>query len=170
MTRVFKPVCLITVLALVLALGAAIVPIGYTQAAGGTYYVDAVGGSDANGGTDPTTDAWETITHALATVSGGNPADPDIINVAAGTYDAANGETFPLAFDDSGVTLQATGAATIDGGNTGVILDVNADGIVIDGFTITNATGSAGINVEDSDGGFSIINNTFTNMNTGVVW
>jgi PKD repeat protein len=172
MARAFRPICLITVLALVLALGAAVVPIGYTQAAGGTYYVDAVGGSDANGGTDPVTDAWKTITHALATVPGGDPDDPDVINVADGIYDAAtNGETFPLTIVNDGITLQATGTgATIDGGSSATILDIDGDGVTVDGFTITNSGSAAtyAINACDSYGGFTISNNTFTNVQTAV--
>jgi PKD repeat protein len=168
MTRVFKPICLITVLALVLALGAAIVPIGYTQASGDTYYVDA---SVAGPGTGTSGDPWKTITMALGTVPG-DPADPDTIIVAAGTYDAANGETFPLTFANDGVVLVGAGETVtfIDGGSAATILDVNAGVIVIDGFTITNSTSDAdyGIEASGSSGNLEVTGNIFTNVDYGV--
>jgi PKD repeat protein len=168
MTRVFKPICLITVLALVLALGAAIVPIGYTQASGNTYHVDA---SVAGPGTGTSGDPWKTITMALGTVPG-DPADPDTIIVAAGTYDAANGETFPLTFANDGVVLVGAGETVtfIDGGSAATILDVNAGVIVIDGFTITNSTSDAtyGIEASGSAGNLEVTGNIFTNVDYGV--
>ncbi len=56
------------------------------------WYVDAVHGSDANGGTS-TIDAWRTISHALASIP---VIGTESIHVASGTYDAALGESFPL--------------------------------------------------------------------------
>jgi PKD repeat protein len=168
MTRVLKPICLVTVLALVLALGAAIVPISYTQASGDTYYVDA---SVVGPGTGTSGDPWKTITMALASVPG-DPADPDTIVVAAGTYDAANGEAFPLTFANDGVVLVGADETVtfIDGGSAATILDVNAGVIVIDGFTITNSTSDAtyGIEASDSSGNLEVTGNIFTNVDYGV--
>ena len=62
-----------------------------SSASAADWYVDAVGGSDANSGTSPSS-AWKTTTHAVA-------ATPQVgattIHVAPGTYDAALGEAFP---------------------------------------------------------------------------
>ena len=61
------------------------------------WYVDAVGGSDANNGTSPST-AWKTITHAVF-------ATPQVgaqtIHVAPGIYDSALGEAFPWSWRPS---------------------------------------------------------------------
>jgi hypothetical protein len=62
-----------------------------TATCGIDYYVNAdATGSDANPGTSAAS-PWKTLTHAIAAVTAGGT-----INVAAGTYNAANGETFPL--------------------------------------------------------------------------
>ncbi len=168
MIKIWKSICLMVVLALVLSLGAALLPFGgHVQAAGGTYYVDAsVGGPGSGTSGDP----WKTITLALATVSGGDSSNPDVINVAAGTYDAANGETFPLTFSNDGVSLVGADATTttIDGGSAGTILDIDADGITIQDFTITNSTSDATYGIEADVGGFSVLDNTFTNVDYGV--
>ncbi len=63
-----------------------------TAICGIDYFVNAATGSDVAAGTSATT-AWKTITHAIAALpapTGGT------INVAPGTYNAANGEVFPL--------------------------------------------------------------------------
>lgn len=170
MTKIWRPIYLMMVLALVLSLGAALLPFGgNVQAAGGTYYVDAsVGGPGSGTSGDP----WKTITLALATVPGGDPNNPDVINVAAGTYDAANGETFPLplTFSNDGVSLIGAGAGTttIDGGSALTILDINDTGITIQDFTITNSTSNADYGIYADIGGFTISDNTFTNVDRGV--
>ncbi len=56
------------------------------------WYVDAVNGSNANDGSSPST-AWQTITHAVANVPLGGV---ETINIAAGTYNQALGESFPI--------------------------------------------------------------------------
>lgn len=57
----------------------------------GDWYVDAVHGNDANSGTSPQA-AWRTISHAVTQL----PAGSERILVAAGTYNAALGEVFPI--------------------------------------------------------------------------
>ncbi|MBN2057472.1 MAG: DUF1565 domain-containing protein [Candidatus Saganbacteria bacterium] len=59
------------------------------------FYVDAINGSNSNTGSIES-DAWKTITYALSTTETDN-----IILCSAGTYDASNGETFPLNIDDN---------------------------------------------------------------------
>ena len=76
-------------------LGRSLNVIAYLWLSAGTgfaadWYVDAVGGGDANSGTSAT-DAWKTVTHALTVVPGGG----DVVHLAAGVYDEALGEVFP---------------------------------------------------------------------------
>jgi hypothetical protein len=63
-----------------------------SQAFASDWYVDAAQGSNANGGTSPT-DAWRTISHAIASTP---QTGVQTIHIAAGTYDAALGEVFPI--------------------------------------------------------------------------
>jgi parallel beta-helix repeat protein len=69
------------------------------------YYVDAQAGADANAGTSAA--PFKSITHALATAGPGKS-----IAVLPGTYDAANGESFPIV-------LQAGQSVTGDVTNKG---------------------------------------------------
>ena len=132
-----KPVChcersaaILLALALVLSLGIVVLPMASPVAAspGTTYYVNAATGDDGNTGLSPD-QAWKTITHAVNTVpAGGSLADPNIIQVAAGTYNnTTNGEIFAITFDNTYVKLSGAGAATttIDGEGAGTILDIN---------------------------------------------
>ena len=87
------------VLALMLSLGMVAAPMASQVEAspGTTYYVNVNTGNDTNDGLTPGT-AWKSITHAVNNVpAGASPSDPNIIQVAAGTYDAGN-ETFPIVF------------------------------------------------------------------------
>ncbi len=82
------------------------------------YFVDAVSGDDANGGTSPG-DAWRTLTHAANTV-------PDLlplggtVRVAPGLYDQALGEVFPIRVRPllSFVSDMGPAATIVDGGGT----------------------------------------------------
>ncbi len=74
----------------------------------GDWYVDAVGGSDANSGATPA-QAWRTITKALAST---RTLQPERIHVAAGLYDAALGEQFPLWLWEGQALLGAGVGAT----------------------------------------------------------
>jgi uncharacterized protein DUF1565 len=104
------------------------------------WYVDAVNGSDANPGTAAA--PFKRITMGLSVA-----ANEDTVVVAPGTYDAANGEVFPLVVP-YGVTLvgdEATKGAqtTIVSGSTGQSIDAAVslrNNATIAGFTIT-ATG-----------------------------
>jgi hypothetical protein len=126
------------------------------------YYVNATSGNDANNGLSHAT-AWETITHAAATVpSGTSAADPNVIYVSSGTYNIGNNhETFPINFTHDFVSLIGAGAATtfIDMQNLTVAdaLHVSAKGFSLSGFTFQRAQRAIGI----SEGGFSIANNVF---------
>ncbi|PKQ36643.1 MAG: hypothetical protein CVT59_11760 [Actinobacteria bacterium HGW-Actinobacteria-1] len=128
------------------AMLAAIVPIAPLSASanGGTpdtYWVDAVGGMDANPGTQ--LEPFETITHALAV------ADAfDTIMVGPGTYDEDNGEVFPLL--PQGESLKSTMGADVtiiagNGTNQIMIWQSLQEGDYLEGFTFRNGgTGTGG--------------------------
>jgi len=151
-----------------LALAALLVLPGLASAA--TYYVSTTGNDAANGLTPAT--AWKTITHAAATVPAGSAGAPNVISVAAGTYDnTTNGETFPITFTRNYVSLTGAGAATtaIDPEeiNTSDALHVDATGFSVSGFTFQNTSDADAIVI--TEGGFTISNNVFdTTVNDGV--
>src|SRR5690349_17720032 len=109
----------------------------------GDWYVDAVNGNDANTGATPAT-AWRTITHATLTVPVGNY---EVIHVAAGTYDAALGESFPIYFHQKQKLLGAgIGLSIVDaGGVNRAVMRLEAPGYdatqdtAISGFDLRNA-------------------------------
>ncbi len=142
-------------------------------------YVNQATGDDSNDGSSGS--PWSSISHALAT------ADTNItIHVAPGTYDAANGETFPLTMK-KGQTLLGN-VASGGGGATptriqgqgpyalgimaGTVL-VGAEGARIAGFSIATATnpnlysGIAvnGVTMEIHDN--TMLNNTYAGIGAG---
>ncbi|HTP13293.1 MAG TPA: T9SS type A sorting domain-containing protein [Bacteroidota bacterium] len=123
-----------------------------------TYFVNASAGNDGNAGTSSGT-AFKTITHALSVA-----ANTDVVNVAAGTYTVALGESFPLTMV-SGVTLTGTaGAATtiIDAtGSLNRVFDCNSNSstTIIQGFTITGGRFTASSNGSNSFGGGIYVHN-----------
>ncbi len=128
-----------------------------------TYYVDATTGDDAHTSTqaqNPST-PWKTISHAAGAVPAGSPGTPNIIQVAAGTYDAALGEVFPVAVVNADVSLLGAGAAstTIDGGGTATIVNLQQRGATLQSFTFDDATTA----IDADIGGFTISNNVFSN-------
>jgi hypothetical protein len=152
-----------------LALAAAFLALpGLASAA--TYYVSTTG--DDTTGDGSSGNPWKTITHAAATVPAGSAGTPNIISVAAGTYDnTTNGETFPITFTRSFVSLTGAGAATtiIDPEeiNTSDALHVDATGFSVSGFTFQNMSDADAIVI--TEGGFTISNNVFdTTVNDGV--
>jgi hypothetical protein len=109
------------------------------------YYVDA-----ARDTSDPTCDGtienpWTTITKALSLVEG-TESDPAVIYIAAGRYDLASGESFPLNLK-SNVSIKGADKETTTISSTGieavsVILCLGVKNIRISGFTITGGSGS----------------------------
>jgi len=116
----------------VLAVSIIIAPSSYAA----TYYVNAGTGNDANAGTSSGA-AWKTLTYAgtMSTVA-------DTVNVAAGTYDEANGETFTAA---KTITIRANFVSTTPLGATISCSSFNASTVSmesgsLDGFYITNSS------------------------------
>lgn len=126
-----------------------------------TSFVDAVDGDDANDGTTPES-AFRTITYALGQSSAG-----DLIQIAPGTYDAAHGETFPIAIPAS-VTLRGDPASKGTGiiiSGTGTFATTMTAGFAsaLTGLTIRSANPDIATNVLDIVGGNTTIENcTFT--------
>jgi len=161
-TWYLKPVYVMVALALVLSLGVAALPVAQTaEASPGTDYYVSTAGNNTNDGLTWAT-AWRTITYAVETgCLAGNVSDPNIIHVAAGTYNTSGGENFTIDFDNPNVSLVGAGAVntTIDGDGAGTILGINATGVTIQNFTVVNATYAIEANV----GGFSLLDNVFSN-------
>jgi parallel beta-helix repeat protein len=131
------------------------------------YYVNSATGDNSTGdGTS--TKPWKTITYALSKVGGTG----HIIHVAAGTYNPALGETFPIVMKD-GVSLTGAGAVTtiIDAGKTNRVLNcigITDPATYIEGFTFAGGSlttyGSQGGGIFISAGSLlRVRNNTISN-------
>jgi predicted outer membrane repeat protein len=108
-------------------------------------YVDAVNGDDTDGD-GSSANPWKTITHALDTISNTTPSPIGItVHLAAGTYNNALGEAFPITMLD-GVSLSGVGAySTIidaqDSGNRVIdCIDIGT-GETIRELTVKNGNG-----------------------------
>ncbi len=117
-------------------------------ATGATYYVDAAG-DDSGGTNDCSVEATpcKTITHAATQIVGGVDGAPNVLMVAAGTYDeTTNGETYPVTFSQGNISLKGatTGTSTVDA------YRVENDGSVTEGLTFL------GRNISVSD--FTFVN------------
>ncbi|MCC7169539.1 MAG: right-handed parallel beta-helix repeat-containing protein [Planctomycetes bacterium] len=93
----------------------------------GDWYVDPLVGDDANGGTNPT-DAWRTISHALATAPAAPAGGTQTIHLAPGSYDGISGEVFPLELRDA---FELVG----DGGPDITVLDGGGDARMISAWS-----------------------------------
>ncbi len=149
-------------------------------ATGATYYVDTVG-DDSGGTNDCSVEATpcKTITHAATQLIGGVDGAPNVLMVAAGTYDeTTNGETYPVTFSQGNISLKGstTETSTVDA------YRVENDGSVEDGlvflgrnvsvsdFTFVNAEFAIEIGgTRKILGGYTISNNIFRDsVATGV--
>jgi hypothetical protein len=110
-------------------------------------YVNQATGDDSHSGSQGS--PWATISHAVAT------ADSEItIHVAPGTYDAANGETFPITLKN-GQTLIGNVSNKGAGANPTLIQGQGAYAL---GFLV----GTTVVGAEDARvAGFSIANETY---------
>lgn len=74
-------------------------PLLSPSAYAGDWWVDAVNGHNANGGTSES-DAWRSITHSLAQLGPLPGNEQDVLHVMPGEYREINGEVFPLELRD----------------------------------------------------------------------
>jgi len=115
------------------------------------YYVDAVNGSDATGD-GSAGNPWKTITYTLSQVSG-TSGDPAVINIAAGTYNLALGESFPLNMK-SYVSLKGANRETTildaTGAEASVIYLNGVGSITIEALTITGGMGTELMETSDT--------------------
>jgi len=159
-----------------LALSLALGTVSISDVWAATYYVNAATGNDGNSAAqaqNPGT-PWKSITRAIgeATLASG-----DVVSVAAGTYDQANGETFPLYLVD-GVDLQGAGAgSSIIRGPANSDVFSNEDtplgpGTRLAGFTLDKGDDSSYYSLlylapEDSPTTVLVENNTFSGNYSG---
>jgi hypothetical protein len=144
---VLRALCVL-VLASLIAVGIPVVPPrAHAVPLPTTWWVDAVGGSDSNTGTD-TVAPFKTITRALSVASAF-----DVVKIKPGLYNTANGETFPLS--SYSVSLQSTDGTTTtiidaDYTNWAVYLWGPLLGTEVTGLTIRNGKngGFSGILVQ----------------------
>lgn len=110
-----------------------------------TYYVDGGSGSDAAAGTAAR--PFKTITKAMSVATAGQS-----VKVLPGTYDAANGEAFPISIPDSvsligeesdkgATTVIQGGGAVVKGGLTFLAAILPGAHSVVAGFTVTDTMG-----------------------------
>jgi hypothetical protein len=100
------------------------------------WYVDAAAGNNSNSGTAPTA-AWRTITYALSHIPLGGLQR---VYVAAGLYDTALGETFPIQVREA---RQLIGA----GPNLTHIQAPGSYGVIILDFSVTPLTQVSGMSI-----------------------
>ncbi|MCU0641201.1 MAG: DUF2341 domain-containing protein [Candidatus Margulisbacteria bacterium] len=135
------------------------------------FYVNAAIGNDLNyDGTSSEVSGlkgpWRTISYALRTVPSGAT-----IHVAAGSYNASHGETFPLTVE-ADIALKSDAvpstAAVIDGGPVAAVRLKTRT--VLDGFTVTNRVSTGGYRTNYNNSTVTtlgqsvrVINNTISN-------
>ncbi len=139
----------------------------------GTYYVDIVNGSDQlTSGAAPASGAFRTLHYALERINTGNPGGYTL-NVAAGTYSAANGEdTKWLEINRNNLLIQGPAppqSAVIDG--LGGVrwscgMAVNAASVTVSGLIFQRFNRAGLIAVNSSP---LISRNQFIGNNTGVI-
>jgi parallel beta-helix repeat protein len=133
-------------------------------------YVNSLTGSNSTGN-GTLGNPWKTITYALTQIN----VTGYTVYVAAGTYNSALGETFPIVMEN-GVSLVGAGKATtiIDPGKAGRVIScvgITDPSTVIEEFTLTNGyNGSQGGGIFISAGSvLTIRNNIISNNSTGSV-
>jgi hypothetical protein len=120
-----------------------------------TYFVNCDTGVNTTEGAYGTSEAfpWKNITYA-ATMS----AISDTIYVAAGTYNTATGESFPITITGRYFISANTLLATIDAGSANA-LTLGA-GATLEGFTVKSTTTDKVINITGANA--NVVNNNLT--------
>lgn len=100
---------------------------------------------------------------ADSTVSGGGDALQSAINDAGDgdTLKVTDSATYDPIVVDVSVTIETDGDPTIDGdGGTNAAVSIEADGVTLDGLTVTNPDGLLGVKLERGFDDATIVNNT----------
>ena len=120
----------------------------------------ATTGNDSSNNCLAASSPCKTITHALTQV-----ATNDTVHVAAGTYDPALGETFPLTIGIN-LTLTGSGADTtiINAGGTNRVLVISGATVVVSELTITGGSFTSTNDLGGGGGMFSTGSATLTNV------
>ncbi|MFH0992133.1 MAG: DUF1565 domain-containing protein, partial [bacterium] len=139
-----------------------IVALHFNVGLANNYYVNASTGSNSSGNGSQSS-PWKTITFALSNISGSGHT----ITVAAGTYNSALGETFPILMKN-GVSLVGAGMdiSIIDAASSNIVLrcvSIVDPATRVEGFTIkggkVTASSSAGAGMFISAGSTLKISN-----------
>lgn len=140
----------------------AVVLAGIFPVSAATYYVSTAGNDTTGDGS--VGNPWKTITHAAATVPAGTMGSPNEIVAAAGVYDAANGESFPIALNNDYVSLlgATSGTTRIQGvGTEDPLLEID-NNAGINAITIQDITLAGAVTgIKSFNGGITLISNTF---------
>jgi len=140
-----------------------------TDTAGGTQFT-ATGGSQPAlvAGLTPGVDSFSTIAAAVAAATAG-----DVINVADGTFAELVDVNKDVTLQGNKFGLDARTRTTADEsvvGSASGAFQISADGVTIDGFTVSGvSTGlNAGVTTSSSTSGYAVLNNVITNNVIGI--
>src|SRR5882672_4104270 len=115
------------------------------------WYVDAVNGSNANSGTSASA-AWRSLTWAVAHAPAGQG---DTIHIAAGLYDAALGESFPIHVrSEQRLVGVERDSVIVDGGGSGLLLFGFISHTLSDSFT--SQSGLERMSLRHADAGVAL--------------
>ncbi|SVD50255.1 uncharacterized protein METZ01_LOCUS403109, partial [marine metagenome] len=89
---------------------------------------------------------WRTITHALEMAHIITKGRPHVIDIAAGTYSPASGETFPFVISQTNIYLRSQGNVILDAQKQSRVLQVTAptSDFVLRNFSLVNGTADLG--------------------------
>ena len=89
---------------------------------------------------------WRTITHALEMAHIITKGRPHVIDIAAGTYSPASGETFPFVISQTNIYLRSQGNVILDAQKQSRVLQVTAptSDFVLRNFSLINGAADLG--------------------------
>lgn len=104
---------------------------------------------------------------AQSTVSGGGDALQQAIDAASDgdTITVSDSATYDPIVVDVSVELTASEDPTIEGdGGTGAAVSIEADGVALNGFTVTNPDGLLGVRIDQNVDDASVVRNTIEDV------
>jgi hypothetical protein len=89
---------------------------------------------------------WKTITHALLMAHLITQGRPHVIDIAAGTYSPASGETLPFVISQTNIYLRSQGSVVLDAQRRSRIIEVTAptSDFVLRNFSLVNGVADRG--------------------------